>query len=168
MFSAADAAGAPSLRGGVWAAPERGCDFDPNTPVDSWPNCANGVPNGFGLKPGEALMLIPGVPMIVQYRQVNDGREVQYFFGGMRPLASDGAGRVIAAQYWTIQCGPPRRRTRRDAPHGTLHPLPGLVMDPDGDDCTPRSAEAIRAAALPSRAWSQPVQTLHWVRDGNH
>ena len=183
MFSVADAEGAPSLRGGVWAAPDRGCDFDPNKPVETWPSCANGAPDGFGLKPGEGLLLIPGDPMIVQYRQVNDAHEVQYFYGGMRPVSQDASGWITAAEFWSIQCGPPqpprrRAKARYSIAHpdpnpappssGTHHPLPGMVMDTDGDNCTPQTTDAIRAAALPSRKWSNAIQMIHWVRDGAH
>jgi len=174
MFTAADVVGAPSFREGVWASPDPHCDFDPNKPVETWPSCANGAPAGFGLKPGEELLVVAGEPLIVQYRDVNDVHEAEYFFAGLAPISRDRAGRITAAQFWSIQCGPPPRggkshsSKRRPTRSGTLHPLPGMVMDADATNCTAQSAAAIRAAALPSRAWSKPAQTSYWVRDGDH
>ena len=41
-FSPADAAGAPALREGVWAAGHPDCRFDPDRPLEQWPACAEG------------------------------------------------------------------------------------------------------------------------------
>jgi hypothetical protein len=41
-FGAADAAGAPSLRDGVWAAAASDCRFDASRPLEQWPDCAHG------------------------------------------------------------------------------------------------------------------------------
>ena len=71
MFSAADAAGGPVFRDGVWASPEPGCQFDPNTPVEAWPKCANGAAH-FDMKPVDSYVTIPGDPAIVQLRSVGD------------------------------------------------------------------------------------------------
>ena len=42
VFRAADAAGAPPFKPGLWASPGPGCTFDESTPFDAWPKCANG------------------------------------------------------------------------------------------------------------------------------
>lgn len=41
-FGPADAAGAPPLRDGVWAAVDPDCRFDANRPLEQWPGCAHG------------------------------------------------------------------------------------------------------------------------------
>lgn len=41
-FSPADAASAPPLRDGVWAAVGPDCPFDTNLPLERWPTCAEG------------------------------------------------------------------------------------------------------------------------------
>lgn len=43
LFQGADAAGAPTLRPGVWAFfKEPGCQLDESRPFDEWPNCSGG------------------------------------------------------------------------------------------------------------------------------
>jgi hypothetical protein len=56
-FSAADEAGAPALRSGVWnATDDPKCRFDERRPLERWPECAY----GFVVRPNETLMLSPG------------------------------------------------------------------------------------------------------------
>ena len=54
--------------------------------------------------------------------------------------------------------------------YGTLHPLRGLTMDADGNDCTTASQATARLAAKASQAWTKPdsLNSDHWVRDGDH
>jgi hypothetical protein len=165
MFSAADAAGAPAFREGVWASPERGCNFDPNLPVKAWPKCANGA-DSIAPDKGETYLFVAGDPEIIQVRQEDDNHAVIYLYAGLRPLKLDSQGRITAFQGWMIQCGPPPR-TSKNHNQGTRHPLPGLVMDADRKGCTPVSPAAVRAAAAPSRAWSDEVNTNIWVRDAD-
>jgi hypothetical protein len=167
MFSAADSAGAPTFRDGVWASPDRGCQFDPNTPVKSWPKCADGS-STIAPATGETYLFVAGDPLILQVRHEDDDHKVDYYYAGVEPLKLDAQGRITAFKGWLIQCGPPPpapkspRATRR---YGTRHPLQGLTMDPDGDDCMPASPAAVRAAAAPSRAWTGTQNTNIWVRD---
>ena len=111
MFSGADAAGAPVIREGVWASPEKNCDFDPNKPVKSWPSCANGGSTS-DLKAGEAFQLVAGDPPLIQYRSVTDDHTVAYFYGAYRPVSFDAQHRVTAMQAWAIDCGPPPAATK--------------------------------------------------------
>ncbi len=41
MFTAADSAGAPALRPGVWLAEKADCHFDEASPLAQWPDCAD-------------------------------------------------------------------------------------------------------------------------------
>lgn len=41
-FGPAEAASAPLLRDGVWAAVDPDCSFDANRPLEQWPGCAQG------------------------------------------------------------------------------------------------------------------------------
>jgi hypothetical protein len=170
LFTAADAVGAPTFRGGVWAAPEPGCDFDPNLPVKQWPHCANGE-SMRNAEVGTTMLVAAGKPLIVQVTSngTDDGAKAppDYFFVALDPVRLDGAGQIVAMHSWPIECGPPRRQSRHSkGPRGTLHPWPGMRMDPDGNNCTPASTAAIRAAALLSRPIGPAPNGAYWVRDG--
>lgn len=52
-FSPADAASAPPLRDGVWAAVDPDCRFDAGKPLEEWPGCARGRV----IRGGEELVL---------------------------------------------------------------------------------------------------------------
>lgn len=87
-FDPTEAASAPPLRDGVWAAVDPDCRFDANRPLEQWPGCAQGRVirggeelelNGFdtGEEPGlpqrsdygwssEAFVLAAGAPRIQQ------------------------------------------------------------------------------------------------------
>lgn len=52
LFAAADEAGAPRLRPGVWQVFTSGdCTFDERQPIDKWPDCVGGAV----VKPGEMI-----------------------------------------------------------------------------------------------------------------
>ena len=175
MFSAADAAGGPVFRDGVWASPEPRCQFDPNKPVETWPKCANGSAH-FDMKPVESYLTVSGDPAIVQLRSVGDDQAVNYLYAAVTPMRTDAEGRVVAFKAWVVLCGPPNKGpamsragkalTLKHA--GTRHPLAGLTMDADGDNCTPADPSAVRAAAVASRAWAEDLKVVAWVRDGDH
>ena len=44
MFSVADGAGAPAIRGGVWRDDKPDCVFDEAAPQNKWPKCADAEP----------------------------------------------------------------------------------------------------------------------------
>jgi hypothetical protein len=104
----------------------------------------------------------------------------RYFYLAMRPARFDEQGKVIAAESWSIECGPipepearkePRRRARSDelpeeaVPNVTGQPFPGLTIV--GNNCTAESADAVRRAAVLSEPF-KPHGTTRWVRDGWH
>lgn len=187
VFTAADAAGAPPLRTGVWAGPEPDCKFDEAAPAADWPKCANGsiiTPSeakgiGAEAKPS-AYVLAAGDPRILQaaadFSAGGDASVKQngqmYFFLAFEPLGSDAEGRIVKAQAWFIQCGPPPAPHKGDSGKDikpedfvTKHPLPGLKVD--GGMCTPADKAAVRGAARASRAWADQLLQTHWVRDGS-
>jgi hypothetical protein len=175
MFSAADAVGGPVFRDGVWASPEPGCRFDPNKPVETWPQCANGAAH-FDMKATDSYVTIPGNPAILQLRDVGDDQTVNYFYAAVTPVRIDGQGRVVGFMAWPVLCGPPNRAPKTNASRktmtlsqaGTRSPLSGMTMDADGDNCTPADQAAIRGAATPSRKWADDLRITAWVRDGDH
>jgi hypothetical protein len=52
LFTAADEAGAPALKPGVWLVfKQADCKFDESKPIDEWPDCAGGAVS----RPGEVI-----------------------------------------------------------------------------------------------------------------
>ena len=195
MFSLNDTAGAPGLRPGVWAAPDADCKFDPTKPADEWPKCASGSvlgatttrpisrkadaeENNTNLNPEPTpYLLVAGEPRILQVAVTfpNDkGKKATfYLYMGINPLARDSEGRIIKAEGWFVQCGPPPPKDAKphaDAAVGdafvTRKPLPGMKVSKGG--CEPRDAAAVRGAVIPSRAWADTINPTYWVRDGEN
>jgi hypothetical protein len=223
-FSAADAAGAPALRDGLWIAPiTADCRPDERQPPTSWPDCAlafviqgdqmkaldrqetsvNGKTTKTSFSWSSAqLILAAGDPRISQTGDCNEQTQPDltmhdpntpppppppapyaYCYGGMRPTASDTAGRIIAFTTWPAACGPTVPEGSNDHPEN--QPLfPGLARV--GIDCTAGSLGALRAAAAASEdvaiksdasmhaadpKTAEPDWFLikaHWIRDGDH
>jgi hypothetical protein len=197
VFAAADAAGAPSLRAGVWSASQPGCDFKSSDPVAKWPKCAGGgvitataimasvdangpapadQPPPTTAKPQMTIpyVLAAGDPRVMQIdmklpKEVGGPPEL-FYFAALKPAAPDASGRIVQAEIWPIQCGPPPppkpASASGDADQGgiTDHPLPGLKVT--NGMCTPTDKAAVINAAKASRAWADQTGTLRWVRDG--
>ncbi len=196
MFTAADAVGAPALRSGVWSASQSGCDFKSSDPVAKWPKCAGGGvitasaimasvdANGPGsadqppstiAKPQTTIpyVLAAGDPRVMQIDiklPTQAGPSAIFYFAALKPVSRDAQGRIVQAELWPIQCGPPPppkpAAAGREADQGgiTDHPLPGLKVA-DGM-CTPTDKAAVINAAKASRVWADPIGTLRWVRNG--
>lgn len=197
VFTAADAAGAPALRPGVWSATQPGCDFKSSDPVAAWPKCAGGgvitataimasvESSGAGppdqpppttAKPQTTIpyVLAAGDPRVMQINfklppEAGVGSAL-YYFVAIKPAAPDARGRIVQAEIWPIQCGPPPpakpASAGADADQGgiTDHPLPGMTVAQGL--CSPVDKAAVVNAAKASRAWADQVGTLRWVRDG--
>jgi hypothetical protein len=197
VFTAADAVGAPSLRAGVWSASQPDCDFKASDPVADWPKCAGGGvitptaimasvdPNSPG-SPDQPPATIAKPQMTIPYvLAAGDPRVMKinvmlppgagslsalFYFAALKPVARDADGRIVQAELWPIQCGPPpppkAASAGADADQSgvTDHPLPGLKAA-DGM-CTPTDKAAVQNAAKASRAWAGQTGTLRWVRDG--
>src|SRR6185312_15724277 len=74
VFAAADSAGAPAFRPGLWLAEKGGCKVEEAQPVAKWPECADPLVitptevHGLGDKAGkpEPYLVAAGDPMVVQ------------------------------------------------------------------------------------------------------
>jgi hypothetical protein len=149
VFSAADAAGAPSFKPGFWASPDPGCDFKESAPFDAWPKCANGseiqrdaivgtmepttvtASSGDKTASGPKKVALPyvlaaGDPRVMQVDlhipEAGLGQLGFFYFVAVKPTRFDDDGRITAAQLWPIQCGPP--------------PPPQTTQSTNGNDVT--------------------------------
>ncbi|MDO9222808.1 MAG: hypothetical protein Q7U20_03750 [Caulobacter sp.] len=183
LFFAGGAPDAPRLRDGLWVieSGDEPCRFDRARPVTRWPDCADwmlvrggeilgydapgkGDVTGVGEWTSIPYVLAPGAPLILQLAMREDGK-VDYQYFGLDRIA--GVDQDIAAfAIWPVQCGaPPPPAPQGEKPrYVTLTPLPGMILKDDG--CTTDSADAVRAAAGPSRAWTEDSGKARWVRAG--
>jgi len=189
LFTAADAAGAPALKPGLWRQDgDSSCQFDEAKPLAEWPACAN----GFLVKDGETVgayqtqagkqtwnvtpyILASGSPRVFQTPTDASIAGVPvppaYIYAAIEPAKLDEAGRITEVTAWFVLCGPPpptgvKGPDGTSQRAGTLKPLPGLTMDAAADDCTTTSPDAVRHAAAASRQWTPPDTFTrdHWVR----
>lgn len=96
----------------------------------------------------------------------DDGPDWRYSYVAMQPTALDNQGKVVAFEFWSVQCGPsPENGPNDPILKGpvTKQPFAGLTVV--GDRCVAESADALRRAAISSRSMSQPA-LVRWVRDG--
>lgn len=188
LFSRVDEAGGPALRPGVWSNPaDAKCTFDATAPLDQWPECAkgaaiaDGVISGYDTKDGKLVrqrfdfVLASGRTPVLQIHDVQPATAAApaqniYLYGGVRIDKTDERGRVTGMTTWPVLCGPPPpadAKFKGQPRYGSLHPLPGLTMDEDANDCTTTSPDALRNAAAASQQWADDPSTLRWVRDGD-
>ncbi len=170
LFTAADEAGAPRLKAGVWNLEQADCTFDETKSVPQWPDCAGGAV----VKSGEIVGY--DQKRIIQIRLIGESvgegpkKAEPYGYAAARPTKRDSSGAITAIHYWVVQCGPPAPPAKGGKPPslGTLHPLRGMAMKPGDAMCIAASAGAIRAAAKPSEAWADKTMDAHWVRAGDN
>lgn len=167
-----------NFRPGVWLGPPDGdCRFDIGAPTSRWPECASPIV----VRQDEpqldskdaAFRFVRGDPLIVQVTPKEApaaGEPAMTYYFALAPTGRDHDGRITAVVGWPVQCGPPHHRKY---PKGlkpvfqstaTLSALPGLVMR--DDNCIAELPEAVRDAAIKSRAWSGRGFTYRWLRDG--
>jgi len=193
LFTAADEAGAPALKPGVWLIfEEDGCKFDETKPIDEWPDCAGGGV----IRPGEVIdhdqkapkgvfehspfVFAAGAPRIAQMQMkeqatagVGDDqtteKAVSYAYGAVRPTKLDDQGRIVAATYWFVLCGPPAPKDKNgdDSDLATLKPFPGVKMKPGDATCTTDSKTVVHTAAVASEAFKKAPLNARWLRDGD-
>lgn len=126
LFATADSRNAPVLKAGLWALPERGCQFKSHAPPAKWPDCvrALGVRDGTlqDLKPladadrkREAristatpvkYLVAATDPAVLQVEVARDGAP-RFFYFGLQPLATDADGAVTKVQGWIALCRDP-------------------------------------------------------------
>jgi hypothetical protein len=185
VFTPADAAGAPVLKPGYWIsvncsaaaalARAAGCE----TGYQITPSEMREVDHP-GLLPADAphhdqanpYLLVAGDPMVMQiaFADTSNGQTTDtYIYVAVKPTALDASGGIVAAQVWTVVCGPsalPDPNAPRDqdgVPPATDHPLPGMMLGAIG--CMPVDKAALFNAAKASRALGDGVLPLHWVAD---
>jgi hypothetical protein len=194
LFTAADAAGAPAMKAGLWRqGGDSSCRFDEAQPLASWPACANGFllkDNGevgaYQTQAGKKtwnvtpFILASGNPRVFQTRlDASLGGAMltlppMYMYAAIEPTKLDAGGRITAVTTWFVLCGPPppagaKAPDGTSTRNGTLQPLPGLTMDASANDCVTTSPDAVRHAAAASRQWMPPdtFTSDHWVREGD-
>lgn len=180
--------GAPTLKDGVWLIEnkqdlmlqldrEEPCPVDVSRKVSRWPECASWfvveggqvlTPEGKSRRhPGwdrHSLVVSAGEPAVLQLGDVDEDGEAQYNYFGLKSVSLDAEGRLVAADTWTVQCGPPPPQgDGQPTRYLTWELLPGLTAE--GDNCTTTSPDAVRAAATASRAWAGDAGRVRWVRD---
>ncbi|HEY5072419.1 MAG TPA: hypothetical protein VII63_10350 [Caulobacteraceae bacterium] len=140
-FTDADAAGAASLRTGVWTLSglDKPCRFDDRRPIETWPECAGPIlvrehdilsfdepaaetPRRGSPRPWDsmAFVLAAGSPRILQtapsakdLRSRPEGSRT-YLYQGLEPLRFDPQGRIVAFTLSFVVCdGKTISRSRR-------------------------------------------------------
>jgi hypothetical protein len=114
LFKAADEAGAPAMRPGVWLiGQEGGCRFDERAPIDAWPDCAGGAvvkagemtgpdKKGKGAWEREPFVLAAGDPRIIQMRvqeTLSVDASAQASGGGEASASASGGGAAQSYGY---------------------------------------------------------------------
>ncbi|WP_421932510.1 hypothetical protein [Phenylobacterium sp.] len=182
LFTAADSVGAPVLRPGLWAAIEPACKFNPRSPAASWPKCVSAVVVGpstlvdvkrsddpSGSDPTvQTYRLAAGDPVVVQ---IQTPPEPGAFYYGLRPMASDGQGRITNVRFWYGRCEAPipagQTAKKRKLLAG-LYPIKGQEAG-----CLARTPAAVRNAVRLSEAWAfeggadEAGGVVRWIRDGD-
>lgn len=182
LFTAADSVGAPVLRPGLWAAIEPACKFNPRSPAASWPKCVSAVvvgpntlvdiqrdddPSETG-PPVQTYRLAAGDPVVAQ---IQTPPEPGAFYYGLRPMASDGQGRITNVRFWYARCEAPTLvgdTVKRRKLLAGLYPIKGQEAG-----CLARTPAAVRNAVRLSEGWAFDGGTdeagamVRWIRDGD-
>jgi hypothetical protein len=186
LFSAAERAGAPVLKPGLWAMPNADCRYDEQAQAATWPECANpSVVTAATIAGGErdasgrtsqvlAYVLARGDPPVVQVAAPpSEPKGPKFVYAGLRPTAFDGDRRVTAARIWLALCArPPRAKDATLTPPPETLP-PGLVKRPGDPSCVAAAADPVRKAVVRSEGWiaaggaDDLSLSAHWVRDGD-
>jgi hypothetical protein len=185
LFDAADAAGAPPLRPGLWVMPDGACEFDPTSPATDWPKCANttvvtartlaGGPRDAAGAPIQTLtyLLAGGDPRVGQLQAPPEEKEgPAYLYVGLRPTAFDSDRRITAAKIWAALCAKPAT-AGGDLTATANKLLPGLTRRPGGQECVAKAQGPVREAVRISEGWLASGDkddfslSARWVREGD-
>ncbi len=191
LFTAENAAGAPLLRTGLWNTPKADCAVDEFKPVADWPDCAGPIvirkDEVFDPQKGRSegsYVFAAGDPRIIQAPLNLGGGETDttkstvssnkplFAFIAVEPQRMDDQGRIVEFKSWLVQCGPPppeapksSKKLPQPTDFLTRRPLPGLKPDRKSGMCLADAQGPVRNAAAKSRAWTENLNTSHWVRD---
>ena len=166
LFADADKAGF-TPRDGVWLSDDAECRFDSTLPEFQWPKCAiwaivNGSTGAMLVRSGKdeeqqaRFVIAKGDPLIVQILWRDDAKEdgkTFYVFFAIEPGSAGSDKTFTTAATWEVKCG------TKDASMSDIKPYPGI-----GGECRPSSQDAIRSAALASRATAEMGMTWRWLR----
>jgi hypothetical protein len=166
MFSDTDR-GSLLPRDGVWVAEDSRCRFDVSQPGAEWPECAGWivlrnsggellVRDGKGESQPARFVIAKGEPPIVQVLWRDDAKEdgkTFYVFFGLEPGTVDPDGKLVAASSWEVQCGVKGENA------SDIKPYPGI-----SPECRPSTQDAIRSAAVASRATAEMAMRWRWLR----
>jgi hypothetical protein len=166
------------------------CKVDTSKSVTRWRKCATWLL----IRSGRILQLssdrkdpywtatsylaVPGDPQIFQVVDAGDASKAtdesetdkpssppSFGYFAVAPSQVGADGKATAFESWPVLCGPspPKAKKGEDERYLTLELNPGLVED--GNNCTTTSKDALRAAAVASRAWQGEILKARWIRD---
>jgi len=165
LFAQEDAANlAP--RDGIWMGDDPDCRFDPKLPESKWPSCAMWIvarpqgelllQNGKGEGQPGRFVIAKGQPPVVQIFWRDEAKEdgkTFYVFFGLEPGSVQPDGKFVFAFSWDVMCGV------KDSSSSEIQPYPGITPE-----CRPTSQDAVRSAALASRANAEMAMHWRWLR----
>ena len=161
LFLPKDAAGAPFLKPGLWVERSQDCRFDESASSATWPNCAAWmvvrpsvmITHHHGLPPDslqtDGFVLSSGYPRVLQLGAPFRQHAWGYDYRGLRPLAVDGAGAIISARLWSVDCElEPSTETPATARRS----------------CLTTTRDQARAAIVAAEGLMGKMNTFRWIR----
>ena len=155
-------------RDGVWLGDDPDCRFDSNISQSKWPRFALWVVahasegvlkvrDGKDEDEGGQLRFViaKGQPPVIQTEWHDEAKEdgkTFYVFVGLEPGPIQADGTFIAATIWPVACGIKYPDSSEIKPYRGITP-----------ECRPSSRDAVRSAALASRADGE-VTRWRWLR----
>jgi len=165
LFSDEDAANLRP-REGVWVGDDPDCKFDSSLSESRWPGCAMWIvarpqgelllQNGKGEGQPGRFVIAKDQPPVVQLLWRDEAKEdgkTFYVFFGLEPGQVQTDGTFVTAFSWDVMCGV------KDPSSSEIEPYPGITPE-----CRPSSKDAVRSAALASRANAEMAMRWRWLR----
>ncbi len=104
----------------------------------------------------QSYLLIDGYPRILQLAEGLGRLPRLFLYRGVRPLESDGQGRIIRARMWDVDCGP---QSDVEASAPSSDSLASCWMESQGQ---------VRSAVIATEQPRDGDDVYHWVRDEEH
>lgn len=173
----------PVMKQGIWAVADKsGCEYDPTTPVETWPECADpaiiradgafltanketGKWRATDVVLGTDDPTVAQVPLPEELMGSGEGSP-NFVYLAMRPTERDSEGRFTAIETWRIQCGPVDKEKMSAGEEGamvTQAPFEGLTIV-DGN-CHAEDVAALTNAAAMSEALVETKGRVRWVKE---